>query len=255
VNAGILKERNRPWRAIITFLCAIGAAIGVHLAGAPLRESSRTRAASRSALVSLPVGHLITVAGTIVFFIFALICVFAFASWGQDVLERFIGAAYGAILRYAVILLGIAIVLLAALSLLGFRVGELLVGGAVTGVLITIAAQQSLANLFAGVMLQFARPFRVGERVLIRSGALGGTIEGTVAEFSITYVWLETDDGRVLLPNSQVLAAAISPAPRAELSPASGGTAPTEPSGSTALRAPGSTAPPQSPEDPAQPPA
>jgi small-conductance mechanosensitive channel len=81
----------------------------------------------------------------------------------------------------------------------------------VTGVLITIAAQQSLSNLFAGVMLQFAQPFRVGEQVRIRSGALAGTIEGTVTEFSITYVRLETEDGRVLLPNSQVLAAAVSP--------------------------------------------
>ena len=47
--------------------------------------------------------------------------------------------------------------------MLGFRVEQLVVGGAVTGVLLTIAAQQSLSNLFAGVMLQFAQPFRVGE--------------------------------------------------------------------------------------------
>jgi len=59
--------------------------------------------------------------------------------------------------------------------------------------------------------LQFAQPFRVGEMVRIRSGALAGTIEGTVTEFSITYVQLDTDDGRVLLPNAQVLAAAVSP--------------------------------------------
>ena len=247
MDVGTLTARNRPWRAIITFLLAVGAAVGVKLAGQPLPVTSETPAAARSFLVSLPVGHLITVAGTIVFFIFALVCTFAFASWGQDVLARFAGAAYGAIVRYVVILVGIALVLLVALGLLGFRVGELLVGGAVTGVLITIAAQQSLANLFAGVMLQFARPFRVGERVQVKSGALGGTIEGTVTEFSITYVWLETDEGRVLLPNSQVLAAAVSPVPRTSLTKDSGSTP-----GSTA---PDNTAPPQSPENPAQPPA
>jgi small-conductance mechanosensitive channel len=60
-------------------------------------------------------------------------------------------------------------------------------------------------------MIQFAQPFRVGDQVRIRSGALAGTIEGTVTEFSITYVRLETEDGRILLPNSQVLAAAVSP--------------------------------------------
>ena len=243
MDVGTLNAPNRPWRAIITLLLAIGAAVGVSLAGLALSA----RSSPPGSLVSnVAVGHLVTIAGTIVFFVFALISTFAFATWGQDVLGHFAGAAYGAILRYVVILLGIAIVLLVALSLLGFRVGQLVVGGAVTGVLITIAAQQSLANLFAGVMLQFARPFRVGDRVQVKSGALGGAIVGTVTEFSITYVWLETDDGRVLLPNSQVLAAAVSPAPPS-LSKASGSNAP--------ATAPGSTAPPQSPENPAQPPA
>jgi len=60
-------------------------------------------------------------------------------------------------------------------------------------------------------MLQFAQPFRVGDQVRIRSGALAGTIEGTVVDLSITYVRLDTDDGTILLPNSQVLAAAVSP--------------------------------------------
>jgi len=32
-----------------------------------------------------------------------------------------------------------------------------------------------------------------------------------VTEFSITYVRLDTGDGPILLPNSQVLAAAVSP--------------------------------------------
>ena len=162
-------------------------------------------------MVSLDVGHLITICGTIAFLVFALLSTFAFARWAPAVLERFIGAAYGAIVRYVMILIGICVVLLAALSMLGFRIAQLVVSGAVAGVLITIAAQQSLSNLFAGVMLQFARPFKVGDRVQVRSGALAGTIEGVVSEFSITYVRLETQEGRVLVPNSQVLAAAVSP--------------------------------------------
>ncbi len=162
-------------------------------------------------MVSRDVGHLITVCGTVAFLVFALVSTFAFARWAQAVLERFIGAAYGAIIRYVMILIGICVVLLASLSMLSFRIGQLVVSGAVAGVLITIAAQQSLSNLFAGVMLQFARPFKVGDPVQIRSGALAGTIEGVVSEFSITYVRLETREGRVLVPNSQVLAAAVSP--------------------------------------------
>jgi len=211
VDTGTLKAPNRPWRAIITLLLAVAAAVAVHVAGVPLHVTTARQAAMVTTLVGPDVGHLVTISATVAFFIFAVISTFAFARWARDVLERFVGAAYGAIVRYAMILVGVSVILLIALSMLGFRVGQLVVGGAVTGVLITIAAQQSLSNLFAGVMLQFAQPFRVGEMVRIRSGALAGTIEGTVTEFSITYVQLDTEDGRVLLPNAQVLAAAVSP--------------------------------------------
>ena len=77
------------------------------------------------------------------------------------------------------------------------------------GVLLGIAAQQSLANLFAGLVLLFARPFRVGDHVRFRAGALSGQIEGVITDISLTYVRLETEEGRVLVPNSQALAAAV----------------------------------------------
>jgi small-conductance mechanosensitive channel len=205
------RSHNRPWRAIITLALALAAAVAVHVAGIPLAVTSPAEAATINTFVTVDVGHLITICTSVAFLVFATISTFAFTSWARSMLERFIGAAYGAIVRYVMILLGIGMVVLVALSMLGFRVAQLVVGGAVTGVLITIAAQQSLSNVFAGVMLQFAQPFRVGDLVRVRSGALAGTIEGTVTEFSITYVRLETDDGRIFLPNSQVLAAAVSP--------------------------------------------
>lgn len=183
--------------------------------GIPLAVTTRQAAARTNTLVSLDVGHLITICASLAFLILAVASTFAFAGWARDTLQRFIGAAYGAIVRYVMILIGISLVMLVTLSMLGFRIAQLVVGGAVTGVLLTIAAQQSLSNVFAGVMLQFARPFRVGDQVRIRSGALSGTIEGTVVEFSITYVRLETADGLIFLPNSQVLAAAVSPVPDA----------------------------------------
>lgn len=211
MDTGTLKAHNRPWRAITTLVLAVAATVAVHVAGVPLRVTTPASAARVNTPVTVDVGHLITISGTVAFLVFALISTFAFARWARAMLERFIGAAYGAIVRYVMILIGISVVLLVALSMLGFRVGQLVVGGAITGVLITIAAQQSLSNVFAGVMLQFAHPFRVGDQVRIRSGALAGTIEGTVTEFSITYVRLQTEEGRIFLPNSQVLAAAVCP--------------------------------------------
>jgi len=78
-------------------------------------------------------------------------------------------------------------------------------------VLLGIAAQQSLSNLFAGLVLVMARPVSVGEQVLLWSGALGGKFRGTVTEIGITYVCLNTTDGPLHLPNSQVLTAAVAP--------------------------------------------
>lgn len=207
------KRRGRPWQAIVATLIAGAAAAAVHWLGVPLDLTRAQKAALGVGLYSAGTGQIITVAGAVVFCIASLVATFGFARWARAVLERPIGAAYGAILRYVMILAGIAIIALTTLSMLNFPVRQLVVGGAVTGVLISIAAQQSLANLFAGVMLQFAHPFRVGDRVRVRSGALAGTIEGTVTEFSITYVQLDTDDGGVFLPNAQVLAAAVSPVP------------------------------------------
>ncbi len=207
------ESRNWPLRAIITFVLAVGAAVVDHVAGVSLHVTSPSAAAKVNTLVSVGVGvgHVITICSSIMFVVFATISVFAFSSWTEDIIGRFVGAAYGAIIRYAMLLIGIAVVIIITLSMLGFQVGQLVLGGAVTGVLLTIAAQQALSNVAAGVMLQFAQPFRVGDRVRVRSGALAGTIEGSVVEFTITYVLLTTEDGPIFLPNSQVLAAAVSP--------------------------------------------
>ena len=54
----------------------------------------------------------------------------------------------------------------------------LAVGGAFTAVILGLAAQQTLGNVFAGMVLLTARPFRVGERIRLQAGAVGGTAEG-----------------------------------------------------------------------------
>jgi small-conductance mechanosensitive channel len=213
------RPRNRPLQAISTLILALAAAVCVHLFGVDLHSHQAN--VQSEFRITPDVGHLITVGGVIVFLVFGLISTFAFARWARSMLERFIGAAYSAIVRYVLILVGIGVVALTTMSMLGFRVAQLVVGGTVLGVLLTIAAQQSLSNLFAGVMLQFAHPFRLGDRIWVRSGTIGGTVVGLVTEFSITYVRIQTDAGNAIyLPNSQVLAAAVSPtAPRGEPEP------------------------------------
>jgi len=83
------------------------------------------------------------------------------------------GAAAATPLRVGCLLVGYLIVALTAMDLFALPIGNLLVGGAVTGMIVGIAAQQSLSNVFAGLVLLFARPYIPGEKVQIRSGALG----------------------------------------------------------------------------------
>ncbi|MGH9029146.1 MAG: mechanosensitive ion channel domain-containing protein [Acidimicrobiales bacterium] len=127
---------------------------------------------------------------------------------------------------------GYVIVLFVALGLLDVPVQHLLLGGALTGVVVGIAAQQALGNVFAGLVLLIARPFTLDERVRIRAGALGGIFEGVVKSMTLAYVTIETDEGAVNVPNSALLAAAVGPAPRedvTDLTVANSGAPPVEP--------------------------
>ena len=115
-------------------------------------------------------------------------------------------------LRLVCLLTGYIVVILCALALVHVPVEHLLLGGVLTGVILGIAAQQVLANVFAGIMLLFARPFTIGDELTVRSGALGGPVIGRVTGMTLTYVTVVTGAGPVLLPNSAVLAAAVGPA-------------------------------------------
>jgi small-conductance mechanosensitive channel len=149
------------------------------------------------------------IGGQAAFLVFGLAAVVGLSSKARWSSQQLIGQAHAGVLRYVLVLVGVFLVLTFSLALAHIDVKQLLVSGAVLGVLLGIAAQQSLANLVAGLVLLFARPFRVGDHVRFRAGALSGTIEGMVIDVSLTYVRLDTAEGQVLLPNSQALAAAV----------------------------------------------
>ncbi len=157
-------------------------------------------------------GGLLEYGTAVAFFLLAGVAAIGLSNKARDVLQPRVGSAHAGIIRFAVVLAGGLATIIITLQLFNIAVTQLVVGGALTGVLVGIAAQQSLANAFAGIVLLLARPFQVGDQVGIRSGALSGLFEGTVSEVSITYVRLETENGPVHLPNSQVLAAAVGPA-------------------------------------------
>jgi len=114
-----------------------------------------------------------------------------------------------------IVLIGVILTIGITLALLKVPVGQLFIGGAFATIIITIAGQQALSNIFAGLVLLLSRPFQVGDVIQLRSGALSGQIEGTVTEIGITYLRLDTGDNVMSLPNSQVLAAAVTRPPPA----------------------------------------
>jgi small conductance mechanosensitive channel len=108
-------------------------------------------------------------------------------------------------------LVTIAIALLVALRIAGLPAQTLAVGGAVTAVVLGLAAQQTVGNLFAGTVLLSARPFRVGDRVRLQGGAIAGVVEGVVSSLGLLYTTLAQGDDRIMIPNSVVLNMAVTP--------------------------------------------
>ncbi|QGN57474.1 mechanosensitive ion channel family protein [Nostocoides sp. HKS02] len=119
------------------------------------------------------------------------------------------GTASG--LRLGLTVVGYLLTGVVALTVLRVPIEKLLLSGAITGVVIGIAAQQALANLFAGLVLLTSRPFQIGQSIVLRSGALGGEYSGRVIGIGLAYTEILTEDGPYSLPNAGVLAAAVGP--------------------------------------------
>ncbi|HEV2376715.1 MAG TPA: mechanosensitive ion channel domain-containing protein [Streptosporangiaceae bacterium] len=221
--AATVRKRARPWRAMIAAVLALACAVlGAHADG----HQQCARLVSQASQVCKPwtwfgpgllTYKLIAGAAAAGFCLFGVAAVVGFAGKAREALAPKAGLGHAAVVRYTILLLGSVITLAGTLALLKIPIGQLVVGGALTTILIGIAAQQSLGNVFAGLVLLFSRPFQVGDRIVVRSGSLGGPFEGTVTEIGIVYVRLDTSDGIMHLPNAQVLAAGVGharPAPR-----------------------------------------
>ena len=116
--------------------------------------------------------------------------------------------AAGAAVRLIASGVGYVLLIFCVFAVIGVSVQRLLIGAGLAGVVLGIAAQQSLSNVFASLVLLFARPFGVGDHIRIRSGTLG-VIDVYVLALGLTYVTVRTDDGDLKIPNSVMMAAGI----------------------------------------------
>ena len=114
-------------------------------------------------------------------------------------------------LGFLIRLFAMSVVVILALRVAGIRASTLAVGGTITAVVLGLAAQQSLGGIFAGVVLQSTRPFRVGERVRLVGGFLAGSLEGTVSSLGLFYTTLAQGADRIQVPNSVMIQLAVVP--------------------------------------------
>ncbi|MGA7923075.1 MAG: mechanosensitive ion channel family protein [Thermoplasmata archaeon] len=115
-----------------------------------------------------------------------------------------------------------AVVLVAVASIFGVSVDSIFFGSAFAGIVLGLASQTVISNIFAGMVLLFTRPFRVGEKVGLISSSYGAlspsyphelvypAYTGTVRDIGLFYTVLELEGGKVAqVANSLVLSALI----------------------------------------------
>ncbi|WP_372791777.1 mechanosensitive ion channel domain-containing protein [Paraconexibacter sp.] len=130
--------------------------------------------------------------------------------FGPRLLERLDPGTAGTV-EFLIRFIAVGVAIWGALRIAGIPPRTLAVGGAFTAVVVGLAAQQTLGNLFAGAVMLSAQPFRVGDRVRLQGGGLAGTIEGTVSSLGLLYTSLVRGADRMMIPNAVVLACAVIP--------------------------------------------
>lgn len=113
--------------------------------------------------------------------------------------------------EFTIRFVSVAATVLAAFAVGGISLQAIAVGGGFAAVVFGLAAQQTLGNLFAGMVLLSARPFRLGERVRLQAGVLAGSLDGVVSSLGLLYTTLSRGEERMMIPNTIVLSATVMP--------------------------------------------
>ncbi len=114
-----------------------------------------------------------------------------------------IGRAINRTVYYTIWIIGVMIILQYLFKL---SLGSLLVAGGFTGIVLGLAAQTVLSNLFSGLFMYFDRPLKVGDSVEIPEY----NVSGVVTDIHVISTRLRTWDGLYLrIPNDKLFGATI----------------------------------------------
>ena len=77
--------------------------------------------------------------------------------------------------------------------------GTLLASGAILGIILGFAAQRTLSNFVAGIMIAFTQPLRIGDHIVVENSM------GVVEEIGLMYTFVRSDDDtRLVIPNDKL---------------------------------------------------
>ncbi|KAA8923151.1 mechanosensitive ion channel family protein [Thermoplasma sp.] len=129
---------------------------------------------------------------------------------------------------FIISLVGYFIIALAVLAALGIDVSSVILGSAFVSVVIGLAAQTVLSNVFGGLFISVVRPFNVGDQVIINTWQYGASLpsyppkyfsrdfmeasmyRGVILDISMNYTTLGLESGdTVRIPNGIMVQAAI----------------------------------------------
>jgi small-conductance mechanosensitive channel len=146
---------------------------------------------------------------TITWALIALVGVWILGHTIQTTTSPLIGAASAGTVRKIVTALLLFAILFAALGRLGIDLSAYLVSLGVTAIVVGFAAQTTIGNLIAGMLVLVSKPFRRGDYVRVNITA--APIEGRLDEISFLRSRIVTLDGiSISVPNTVMLAVPIS---------------------------------------------
>jgi small-conductance mechanosensitive channel len=102
-----------------------------------------------------------------------------------------------------ILAIGIALALSQFASIRRLAIGTL-ASGALLGLVVGLAARQTIANLVAGILVAITQPIRIGDRVTFEEET------GRVDDVTLSFTYIDTGDGRLMVvPNEKVVSGVL----------------------------------------------
>ncbi len=111
--------------------------------------------------------------------------------------------AYGIYVRTIIRIVGYLVVVVAIVSILASNPALAISIGTITGVVLGFASQNVTANVLAAGLLVAARTIHIGDTVTVA----GNT--GLVTDITLMYTVVETETGKLYVPNSMMVNTAV----------------------------------------------